>query len=115
MMGTYSSVQERWSLLLAAWRESGLPAAEFCRRKQVSARRFYKWRKRLSPLPEIPARVGEAKAEGFVRVQFAARAASVDCGIAVALGDGMRLELSSGFDAEELSRAVRALRGIGSC
>lgn len=114
-MGTYSSVQERWSLLLAAWRESGLPAAEFCRRKQVSARRFYKWRKRLSSLPEVPAPVGEVESDGFVRVQFAERELSAGCGIAVVLGDGLRLELSAGFDAAELARAARVLREIGAC
>ena len=114
-MGTYSSIEERWSLLLAAWRESGLVAAEFCRRKQVSARRFYKWRKRLSSLPEAVAPSGEAELSDFVPVRFAEREASAGCGIAVVLGDGMRLELSSGFDTGELARAVRALRGTEAC
>ncbi|MDX9980242.1 MAG: IS66 family insertion sequence element accessory protein TnpB [Lentisphaeria bacterium] len=112
-MGTYSSVGERWKLLVSAWRESGLSAAAFCRRQQVPAKRFYLWRKRLSSLPEFSPATGGPEPAGFVRMRFAERSAG--CGIAVVLDGGVRLDLSPGFDAGELARAVRALRGVGTC
>ncbi len=114
-MGTYSSVEERWRLLVSAWRESGLPAAAFCRLRQVPVRRFYQWRKRLPSLPEAPPSAGDAEPAGFARVRFPDADASPGCGIVVVLDDGLRLELSAGFDAGELARAVRALREGEPC
>ena len=110
-MGIHRAVHQRWSSILDTWRSSGLCAAEFCRREQISRRSFYKWRKRLaeeSPSPSRPS-------GGFVPVRFAAPDSGGGCGIAVVVGAGLRLELSPGFDAGELVRAVRALGGAVRC
>jgi len=110
-MGIHRAVHQRWSSILETWRSSALCAAEFCRREQISRRSFYKWRKRLAE--EAPS--SSEPAPDFVPMRFAARDSRRDCGIAVVVGAGLRLELSPGFDADELVRAVRVLGEAPAC
>jgi transposase len=110
-MGIHRAVHQRWSSVLETWRSSGLCAAAFCRREQISRRSFYKWRKRLAE--DAPS--SSEPAADFVPMRFAARDSGRNCGIAVVVGAGLRLELSPGFDADELVRAVRALGGGSTC
>ena len=112
-MGMYGKVRERWLPVVESWRSSGLGAAEFCRREGLPVRRFYQWRKRLSAV--AAAEAGACGSPGFVQVRFPEAEASGGCGIAVVVGPGVRLELSAGFDAGELARAVRALGGGRPC
>ena len=107
-MGIHWAVHQRWSSILETWRLSGLCAAEFCRREKLSRRSFYKWRKRLAGVAPSPSAPGG----DFVPVRFADPESGRDCGIAVVVGPALRLELSPGFDAGELLRAVRALGGM---
>jgi len=104
-MAHHGRVYARWVKVIDEWRESGLSGAEFCRRHELRAKSFYKWRQRLEE---------EGAAEGsseFVPVSFSDSRLCPGCGVRVVIGDRIHLELSSGFDAEVLRRAVQALGG----
>jgi hypothetical protein len=110
-MGIHRAVHQRWSSILETWRGSGLSGAEFCRRERISRRSFYKWRKRLAE----EASSSSEPAADFVPMRFADRDSGRECGIAVVVGAELRIELSPGFDAGELVRAVRALGEATAC
>ncbi len=114
-MATHHAIRERWGTLVERWRASGLSAAEFCRREQISSRRFYKWRRKLASARVSSLPVLRHEPADFVPLSFAPATSGVGCGIAVVIDAGVRLELSCGFDQSELVRAVTVLRRAGTC
>lgn len=105
-MGRYAAVRREWTQIVEQWEVSGLSGAEFCRRRELPAARFYTWRRRLGM-------AGRDKGEAFVPLSFSGR--EERCGICVLVGEDLRLELSTGFDGHELLRAVRALGAPSPC
>jgi len=99
-MGRYAELRREWMAAVEQWKVSGVSGAEFCRRNGFCVRRFYAWRHRLGMSPS-------AGSGSFVPVSFAGR--SDGCGIAVVVGEHVRLELSTGFDQDELLRVIGAL------
>lgn len=106
-MGRYSVIRQEWTGLIEQWRVSGLSGVEFCRREQLDVMRFYRWRRRLL------SRSGDTAGDGFVPIRFSGEGGR--CGITVVIGQHLRLELSAGFDQQELLRAVRALGVSAPC
>ena len=104
-MGRYSERYEQWGKILLRWEESGLSCAEFCRREDIPQWRFFAWKRRVREKALADRTGGE---QSFVPVTFSSECAG--CGIAVVLADGLRLELSCGFEENELARVVGALR-----
>lgn len=101
-MSRYAELRQEWTDIIEQWSISGLSGAEFCRRRELSAARFYTWRRRLG-------RTATRSDGAFVPLSFSDQ--DKGCGIAV-VADGVRLELSAGFNEREL---VRALRALGAC
>lgn len=104
-MAYHTQAYARWAKIIGEWRESGLSGAEFCRRHGHRSKRFYKWRQRLEEEEETEG------AAGFVAVSFSENSSSHGCGVRVVLNEKVHLELSPGFDADVLRRAVQALGG----
>jgi hypothetical protein len=104
MKQRYEAVYREWAARMAVWEDSGLSGAEFCRREGIPQWKFYGWRGRLSR-----ARAASSAEGGFVPLSFSGE--DQGCGIALWL-NGVRLELSRGFDPVELSKAVKALAGF---
>ncbi|MBX3463281.1 MAG: hypothetical protein KF830_08925 [Planctomycetes bacterium] len=93
---------------LAAQAASGLTVAEFARRIGVSVPTLYVWRRRLgsSPPRELPAKLVE-----LTTTQASPMAEQASAGaMVVRLCSGRRsIDVSAGFDDEELRRLVAAL------
>lgn len=49
--------RELWKRRMQEFEQGSADAAEFCRRAGVSTASFYQWRKRLRPVPSVPAAV----------------------------------------------------------
>ena len=107
MSGRYADLRLEWSNWVEQWETSGLSAAEFCRRHDLPVLRFYSWRRRLR------ISVSDGAAGAFLALSFSDRPKR--CGIAVVIGEHLRLELSAGFDQGELLRAVEALGTSSPC
>ncbi len=99
-MSRYAEMRREWSGVVERWSESGLSGAEFCRQHELSVQRFYGWRRRLG-------RGASGGGGRFVPLSFTGQ--DTGCGIAVVIGERMRLELSAGFDQHELLRVIRIL------
>jgi len=107
-----------WRRVLAAWRQSGVTQAAFCRREGISTATFYWWKRRLG---------GEGKgsacatrraphADRFVELR-PAEAATASTGPApligpvyeVVLAGGRTIRVGERFDPETLSRLIAAV------
>lgn len=105
-MGRYAELRREWSEIVERWAASGLSGAEFCRQNELPVQRFYAWRRRLRE-------AAPTEACSFVPLSF--RGDDDCCGVHVAIGPSVRLELHAGFDQTELLRAVRTLMGLARC
>ena len=95
---------EKWSVIIADWRSTGLSVAGYCREHSIPRWKFFDWKRRIAD------RDREQEPVGFVAVEFETEGNG--CGIRVCLG-GLQLMLHQGFDEAELLRAVQVLRRVG--
>jgi hypothetical protein len=122
-----------WRQALADWSRSGLPKVAFCRERVLSPSAFHWWKGELgrrdaarssrSSGPSCP-KAQEAKARpAFVAVRLGKGSTTgaavpltandgVEAGVEVVLGNGRRVRVASGFDAEVLVRVVGVLEGM---
>ncbi len=98
----HQALYEEWSRIMEEWKGTGLSGAAFCREREITCKRFYKWKHRLCS-EEVPDE------EGFVAMEFSEET-DCSCGIDVMIGGDLRLVLAKGFDECELLRAVQVLR-----
>lgn len=99
-----------WSDLVAAWSQSGLSQAEFCRRRGVNGGTFVWWKRRLQgPAADVRKRRGRPpKTSGrFVEVRLTG--ASYLPGYEVVLTHGRSIRVPSQFDPQILSRLIAAV------
>lgn len=98
--------RERWRRLIAEQQESGLEAAEFCRRRSIATSSFYCWRRKLA---EHERQAGG----GFVPVGLApgerARLGGV---LELRLRGGRRLRVREGFNHDLLVELIGVLEGL---
>ena len=57
-MKNLTSKQQKWADIIAAWSESGLTQADYCRREQIDIKRFYLWKSKLKSLQAPPTAAG---------------------------------------------------------
>ena len=94
------------TLILAAWRQSGLTLSAFARQCGLSAKRLRRWQARLDTdgsLQFHPVALSD-----LVR-RYVEPAALEDNGIEVLIGSGRRLVVRRGFDRDLLLELVEAL------
>ena len=90
------ALQEEWSGKIAAWRESGLSIAAWCRDNGEGYHRFIYWRKRLAMPERQPLGM-------FVELELAAPPLALEC-------NGVYVHVSSGFDAGLLGEVLTVLK-----
>ncbi len=90
-------LKQEWTDKIAAWRESGLSIAAWCRLNDENYHRFLYWRKRLQPA----LRTGGH----FVELTFASSALALAC-------NGVTLQIERGFDRELLREVLSVLKVV---
>jgi hypothetical protein len=100
MSGLATTRREEWGDILGRWEASGTSALRFCRAEGIPPWKFNYWKKRLRGRAD---RAGD----GFVELTFAGPRRG--CGFWFELDSGLRLSVEPGFDADELSRALKAM------
>ncbi|HEV7775842.1 MAG TPA: IS66 family insertion sequence element accessory protein TnpB [Luteibacter sp.] len=90
-----------WRRHLAAWRDSGLSQAAYCRQMDVSLSSFGYWRGKLGE-------VAEPRPPALLPLVVSPVPASMDR-IEVALPNGLQVRLPGGSDAADWIPMIRAL------
>jgi hypothetical protein len=112
-MALRESSVRRWQQIIKDHQASQQTAAEFCRRRDISSKQFYKWRQ------ELKYKTTE-RTDHFFEVEFKETSPDVDetledfTGIHLHIGDAFRIELDQGFDISEFKKAAKALLSL-SC
>ena len=88
-----------WRRHLAAWRDSGLSQAAYCRRQDISLSSFGYWRGKRDAVPASPA---------LLPLVVSPVPSSMDR-IEVTLPNGLQVRLPSGSDAADWIPMIRAL------
>jgi len=92
------SMKQQWSEKIAAWQESGLSIAAWCKQNDEGYYRFIYWRKRLLQPKVQPS-------TSFVELTLEPSALAVEC-------NGVTLHIERGFDRELLRDALSVLKGL---
>lgn len=96
-----------WSALVAAWSQSGLSQAEFCRRRGVKVASLAWWKRQLrKPSSELPKRRGRLTkaSKQFVEVRWTGTSSAPTYEVVLARGRSIRVP--SQFDPQILSRLI---------
>ena len=106
-------IVERWRMIVADWRSSGLGVAAFCRSRHINKSGFHRWRNILNqiertattpaPVPN-PAPSPTPSATTFVPVRVIP-----DAIVEVLLPSGLQLRVPLSADAQKLARLVLTL------
>ena len=100
----------QWRGLLSEWKNSGLSQQRFCERHGLTLSTFQRWRKRLRE--DVDAAVDSGLPSSVPRllpVRLLDEAAASSSGVAIRVGDRLRVEVDREFDADTLRRVVGAL------
>lgn len=89
------SLKQQWSEKIAAWRESGLSVAAWCRQNNEGYHRFLYWRNRLRQKAMPSGR--------FVELTVETSSLAVEC-------NGVTLHIERGFDRELLREVLSVLK-----
>ena len=112
-----------WRGVIKQQRASGLSAAEFCRRNEVSDALFYRWRRKLTELDAEedsrranaePSPPGDRDARPqFVPIELPPPSPSA--AFEIVRPDGCRVLIRAGFEAADLREILRVLEDVSSC
>jgi len=94
-----------WNETLDQWKESGMSIVGFCRKMNLSVATFHYWKKKLLQSPEPSLAFREISVIGDSSI-------SQESGVWFDFGNGARLVLGCGFDADTLARTLRT---VGQC
>ena len=102
-------IVERWRMIVADWRSSGLCVAAFCRSRHVNKSGFHRWRNILNQIDHpattpVPAPSPTTAATAFVPLRVIP-----DAVVEVLLPSGLQLRVPLSADARQLARLVLAL------
>jgi hypothetical protein len=89
------SLKQQWSEKIAAWRESGLSIAAWCRQNNEGYYRFIYWRNRLQQKATPSGR--------FVELAVETSSLAVEC-------NGVTLRIERGFDRDLLRQVLSVLK-----
>jgi len=99
-----------WTKRVERWRDSGLSAGEFGAEIGVNPRTltYWKWRLGQEGQPK-PARLERKAAAPTVTPFVEVQSTPSSGGYELALGNGRRLQIPAGFDADTLTRLLAVL------
>ena len=99
-----------WSDLVAAWSQSGLSQAEFCRRRGVNGGSFAWWKRQLQrPAGDVPKRRGRPPRSLGRFVEVRLTGGSPISTYEVVLDRGRSIRVPSQVDPQVLSRLITAV------
>ena len=104
-------LERQWRRRVAAWRESGQSAREFCETHGLSVPALYSWRRVLKQRD----RERSEGASPFVAVDLAPPPPEGTAPIEIVLGNGTRVLVNRGALHRELATVLGALEARGSC
>lgn len=94
-----------WQKMIEKHAASGLSAAAFCRKQNLSIHQFHWWRRRFRK------KDAQGKASGFLKLLPIS--ISQQSGIHIRLNEGVFIEVDPGFDPHTLRRVIEAIGGEG--
>ena len=100
--------ESRARATLEDWRRSGLSAAKYAKRAGVSGTTLTRWRARFGD--------SEVSSPRFARVVLRESPKAVardECEYVIEVGNGRRIRVGAGFDADELGRLLAVVEGAG--
>jgi hypothetical protein len=115
---------KHWQKLIAAWEQSGLTQAEFCRRRGLKVVSFAWWKRKLGgagarsqePGRRRSASGGKGARASFVEVGLSSRVLAAGSGNAlpsagyeIVLPNGPLIRLPVDFDPDQVSRLLGAV------
>ena len=102
--------EARWQQHMAAWKQSGVKQAAYCRRQDLKPADFSWWKREL-------VRRGnkrrEPEAAHFVPVQMINRVD--EAAYEVELSNGRRLRIGRSIEPEQAAKMAAALEAVGPC
>jgi histidinol-phosphate/aromatic aminotransferase/cobyric acid decarboxylase-like protein len=104
-----SRIVERWRTIIAAWRNSGLSVAAFCRSRDVNKSGFHRWRNILDERDRSIATPSRSHAQPKSSASFVPVRVIPDTVVEVILPSGVQLRVPLSADAQQLARLVLAL------
>ena len=119
-MGTETGRRDFWRAHIKAWSESGVTQRAYCQEHGLPEAQFSHWKPRLRKKGQrprrkaqlVPLKVIEETTMETARGEV--RGAASDAGeLALVFGNGLRLEISEGFDAATLRRVLEVLGHVG--
>ncbi len=107
--------RQQWRTLIDAWWDSGLTQGEYCRRHSISVSSFARWREVFrregQPTKPTPKREQEPACT-LVPVHWISEPTPHSGGpLSLHFPDGLRLDISVGFDATTVHRLITLLKG----
>jgi transposase-like protein len=102
-----------WRRTVKAWKSSGLPVRQFCRREGVSEPSFYSWRKKLAQRQSRPSGTKRSRrASTFIEVSLPDAGAAP---LELVLRGGAILRIAPGTDAALFQHVLSILQEAGLC
>lgn len=107
--------REQWQALVAGWPRSGLTQAQYCARHGISLSSFQYWRARLRKAAKDLASERRSDPAASVRLlpvelSREPRSAAQEAPLTLVLSNGLRLEVTAGFDAVTLRQLLAVLQ-----
>lgn len=103
-----------WRQTFRKWQRSGLTIREFCAVQGLAEHNFHAWRRELAWRDQGAGGKSREPA-AFVPVVVRPELVGADSAIEVVLGNGRRVRVGPGFDADTLTLVVTLLEGGRSC
>ena len=101
--GRSSAREEYWRGAIRDQQASGLSIVEFCRRREVSAASFHRWRRKLG------RRRREDSTAKFVSIELPPPVRAGQASFEVVLPDRRRIVVPARFDADSLRQLLSVL------
>jgi hypothetical protein len=121
-MAAQSKGRDFWQAHVEAWRESGLTQRAYCRRHELPEGHLSHWKHRLEKAQRrrsaetqlVPIRMMEESAPRTDRAnKRLPRGGDAGGDLALAFGNGLRLEIGNGFHPDTLRRVLEVLGDMG--
>ena len=102
-------IVERWRMIVADWRSSGLCVTAFCRSRHVNKSGFHRWRNLLNQIDQSATTPSPVPNPTTAATAFVPLRVIPDAVVEVLLPSGLQLRVPLSADVRQLARLVLAL------